>query len=194
LPRPCAWSRGRPWRSDLWSRRFRGPLHLPSDTTGRLNVFGGGLGRYPLVSIERSAYAPAISDLEPDCGHLPMWHMHGGCRAKNCRCARRRGRLRGRRRVITSNYRALDRFFRETRHVWRKWLSRRSSAGYVDWQQLLDLLQRFPLPRPRIVHRARDVRSPPRPCRRDRSREGSRVSTRRARRDRRSSRIRPPPR
>jgi hypothetical protein len=54
---------------------------------------------------------------------------------------------------ITSNYRALGRFFRETRHVWRKWLSRRSSAGYVDWQQLLDLLQRFPLPRPRIVHR-----------------------------------------
>jgi hypothetical protein len=53
---------------------------------------------------------------------------------------------------ITSNYRALERFYRETRHAWRKWLSRRSNAGYVDWDHLLVLLERFPLPRPRIVH------------------------------------------
>jgi hypothetical protein len=51
-----------------------------------------------------------------------------------------------------SNYRALARFFRETRHAWRKWLSRRSNAGYVDWDHLLELLKRFPLPLPRIVH------------------------------------------
>jgi excisionase family DNA binding protein len=25
----------------------------------------------------------------PDCGHLPMWHTRGRCRAKNCRCVRR---------------------------------------------------------------------------------------------------------
>lgn len=53
---------------------------------------------------------------------------------------------------ITSNYRALARFYRETRHVWRKWLSRRSHAGRVDWQRLLELEKLFPLPRPRIVH------------------------------------------
>ena len=54
---------------------------------------------------------------------------------------------------ITSNYGALDRFHRETRHAWRKWLSRRSHAGYIDWPGLLRLLERFPLPPPRIVHR-----------------------------------------
>ena len=25
----------------------------------------------------------------PDCGHLPMWHARGECRAKNCTCKRR---------------------------------------------------------------------------------------------------------
>jgi len=54
---------------------------------------------------------------------------------------------------VTSNYRALERFWRETRHAWRKWLSRRSRAGYVDWPHLLRLLERFPLPPPRIVRR-----------------------------------------
>lgn len=54
---------------------------------------------------------------------------------------------------VTSNYPALARFYRETRHAWRKWLSRRSSTGYVDWDHLLALLERFPLPPPRIVHR-----------------------------------------
>jgi hypothetical protein len=25
----------------------------------------------------------------PDCRHLPTWHLHSGCRAKNCKCKRR---------------------------------------------------------------------------------------------------------
>jgi hypothetical protein len=25
----------------------------------------------------------------PDCRHLPTWHVHSGCRAKNCQCKRR---------------------------------------------------------------------------------------------------------
>lgn len=54
---------------------------------------------------------------------------------------------------ISSNYPALDSFYRETRHAWHKWLSRRSSTGYVDWDRMLVLLERFPLPRPRILHR-----------------------------------------
>lgn len=52
---------------------------------------------------------------------------------------------------ITSNYPALDRFYRETRRAWQKWLSRRSHTGYVDWNRMLGLLERFPLPRPRIT-------------------------------------------
>lgn len=51
---------------------------------------------------------------------------------------------------ITSNYPALDRFYREARRAWQKWLSRRSHTGYVDWNRMLGLLERFPLPRPRI--------------------------------------------
>ena len=54
---------------------------------------------------------------------------------------------------ISSNYPALDRFYRETRHAWRKWLSRRSNTGYVDWDRMAALLERFPLPQPRVVHR-----------------------------------------
>jgi hypothetical protein len=53
---------------------------------------------------------------------------------------------------ITSNIRALERFYREVRHSWRKWLSRRSQASGIDWQRLLELEKRFPLPRPRIMH------------------------------------------
>jgi RNA-directed DNA polymerase len=53
---------------------------------------------------------------------------------------------------VTSNYEALARFYRETRRIWQKWLSRRSHAGYVDWNRMLELLKLFPLPMPRIVH------------------------------------------
>ena len=54
---------------------------------------------------------------------------------------------------ITSNYRALARFYQETRKAWRKWLSRRSRKGYVTWEKMLKLLERYPLPLPRIMHR-----------------------------------------
>ncbi len=54
---------------------------------------------------------------------------------------------------ISSNFRALERFHRETRRAWQKWLSRRSSTGYVDWPQMLALIERFPLPAPRIMRR-----------------------------------------
>jgi RNA-directed DNA polymerase len=54
---------------------------------------------------------------------------------------------------VSSNYRALARFYRETRRVWQKWLSRRSHAGYVNWPHMLALLERFPLPQPRIARR-----------------------------------------
>jgi RNA-directed DNA polymerase len=52
---------------------------------------------------------------------------------------------------VTSNYQGIDRFYRETRHAWHKWLCRRSNAGYVTWERMLALLERFPLPRPRIM-------------------------------------------
>jgi len=54
---------------------------------------------------------------------------------------------------VTSNNRALARMWYETTKVWRKWLSRRSQKGRVNWGKMLRLLERFPLPPPRIMHR-----------------------------------------
>ena len=41
----------------------------------------------------------------------------------------------------------------EVAAIWRKWLSRRSQKGRLDQAAMHRLLERFPLPRPRIVHR-----------------------------------------
>lgn len=54
---------------------------------------------------------------------------------------------------VTGNSRALSRLWHETTKTWRRWLSRRSQRGFLSWQKMLRLLERFPLPRPRIVHR-----------------------------------------
>lgn len=54
---------------------------------------------------------------------------------------------------ITPNYEAISKFFHEVKAIWRKWLSRRSNSGRLNWDKMHALLERFPLPRPRIVHR-----------------------------------------
>jgi RNA-directed DNA polymerase len=54
---------------------------------------------------------------------------------------------------VTSNGAALGRLWYETTKAWRKWLSRRSQMGFVTWSRMLGLLERYPLPAPRIVHR-----------------------------------------
>lgn len=54
---------------------------------------------------------------------------------------------------ITSNYRSISRFYFAVRGIWRKWLSRRSYKGLVNWDRMLATLERFPLPRPRIIQR-----------------------------------------
>ena len=54
---------------------------------------------------------------------------------------------------VTSNYAALARFWHEVKAAWRKWLSRRSNKGFLDWPRMHRLLERYPLPEPRIVHR-----------------------------------------
>lgn len=54
---------------------------------------------------------------------------------------------------VTSNYASLARVWHETKAIWRKWLSRRSQKGLVSWQAMHRMLERNPLPPPRIVHR-----------------------------------------
>jgi group II intron reverse transcriptase/maturase len=53
---------------------------------------------------------------------------------------------------ITANIVALKRLYHEVKRTWRKWLSTRSRDGLLSWQRMSVLLERFPLPPPRIVH------------------------------------------
>jgi group II intron reverse transcriptase/maturase len=54
---------------------------------------------------------------------------------------------------VTGNNPALTQVWFETTGLWRKWLSRRSQKAYINWSKMRLLLERYPLPPPRIVHR-----------------------------------------
>lgn len=54
---------------------------------------------------------------------------------------------------ITGNYRAISRLVWVTTRLWHKWLARRSNSKHLTWKRFNQLLERFPLLRPRIVHR-----------------------------------------
>lgn len=53
---------------------------------------------------------------------------------------------------ISLNFRALQDVHFRARRIWRIWLDRRSQRGRMTWQRFQQLLERFALPRPRIVH------------------------------------------
>ena len=53
---------------------------------------------------------------------------------------------------ITGNIRQLANFAHETERIWRYWLARRSAKRDMPWDRYKRILQRHPLPRPRIVH------------------------------------------
>jgi hypothetical protein len=55
---------------------------------------------------------------------------------------------------ITGNYYALSGFCRAVHVVWQKWLDRRSQRAKMSWERFNRLLQRYPLPKPRVVHSA----------------------------------------
>lgn len=54
---------------------------------------------------------------------------------------------------LAGNCRALSRFIFHVRRIWRMWLSRRSQRGYVSWEKMKLLLERYPLPKVRVFHR-----------------------------------------
>ncbi len=53
---------------------------------------------------------------------------------------------------ITGNYRAISEFSLAVLKAWRKWLGQRSHRARMTWERFSLLLQRYPLPRPRIYH------------------------------------------
>jgi RNA-directed DNA polymerase len=53
---------------------------------------------------------------------------------------------------ITGNYQRLNQYYEHVRKTWRKWLGRRGKKGSMPWTRYTQLLQSWPLLRPRIVH------------------------------------------
>jgi hypothetical protein len=53
---------------------------------------------------------------------------------------------------VTGNYRALNRYRRLAERTWRVWLNRRSQRARMTWERYKQLLRRYPLLPPRIVH------------------------------------------
>ncbi len=62
---------------------------------------------------------------------------------------------------ITGNVRALVSFFRQVQRVWRRWLDRRSDNAQMDWARFMRVLERYPLPKPRVVHSVYRVAAKP---------------------------------
>jgi len=54
---------------------------------------------------------------------------------------------------VAANQRSLSNLVHQVRRIWRKWLDRRSQRARMTWPKMLKLLTRYPLPRPRVVHR-----------------------------------------
>jgi group II intron reverse transcriptase/maturase len=52
---------------------------------------------------------------------------------------------------VNGNSRSLQCLIHAVRRIWRKWLRRRSQRTHLTWERYQELLQRFPLPAPRIV-------------------------------------------
>ncbi|MDC3962193.1 group II intron reverse transcriptase/maturase [Polyangium jinanense] len=53
---------------------------------------------------------------------------------------------------ITGNGKALRKLLYEVKRAWCKWLNRRSQRARMTWERMNRLLERYPLPPPRIVH------------------------------------------
>lgn len=51
---------------------------------------------------------------------------------------------------ITPNATAVGRFLHAVERVWRRWLNRRSQRARMPWTRFTRLLERYPLPRPRV--------------------------------------------
>jgi group II intron reverse transcriptase/maturase len=53
---------------------------------------------------------------------------------------------------VTGNWRRLDAFRYQAMVAWKQVLTRRSQRAHMTWVRFLELLKRFPLPAPTIVH------------------------------------------
>jgi hypothetical protein len=54
---------------------------------------------------------------------------------------------------ITFNSKGIGLFYEQVKRSWRKWLNRRSRDNDMPWERFNRLLEHYPLPKPRIVHK-----------------------------------------
>ena len=54
---------------------------------------------------------------------------------------------------IRGNYEALSKYLHQVTKTWRKWLGKRSQRWSGTWEKFRKIYERYPLLRPRIVHR-----------------------------------------
>ena len=53
---------------------------------------------------------------------------------------------------VQCNYGPMRSFYEAVRRCWQKWLNRRSRKAKMNWEKMAKLLERWPLPTPRVVH------------------------------------------
>jgi len=53
---------------------------------------------------------------------------------------------------VSENYAGIARFYKFTIRMVRKWMNRRSQKRKMSWVRFTEYLERYPLPRPKIVH------------------------------------------
>jgi hypothetical protein len=53
---------------------------------------------------------------------------------------------------VKCNYGALEAVLEGAKQAWRYWLGRRHKSRAIPWEKFHKMLDRFPLPRPRIIH------------------------------------------
>jgi RNA-directed DNA polymerase len=54
---------------------------------------------------------------------------------------------------VSENYDSIERFYRKTLYLVRKWMNRRSQKRTMSWEKFYNYLDHYPLPEPRIVHK-----------------------------------------
>jgi group II intron reverse transcriptase/maturase len=137
----------RPWPSQVGAKQT--PLSDSFDFLGFTHYWGKSRRGCWVVQRKtaRRRFTRALKAVRGWCRanrHLPLAAQHGAL------CQKLRGHFSyyG----ITGNFRTLSRFHFEVQRIWHKWLSRRSQRGAIPWERFRRLLERYPLPPPRVVH------------------------------------------
>ncbi len=135
--------------------RLRGQNHPATDGTtftflGFTHVWGKTRSKKNVVRqvTAKDRYARALRNVRDWCRdnrHKPLMEQH----------AHLSSMMRGHFAYygMTGNSRRLRWYAWQVVRIWKKWLSRRGRDGRVLWDRLNAFLKRFPLPRPKIIHR-----------------------------------------